>query len=513
MKKYRLRKFTSMHPVISYMLLVLITLIFSFVLFKSNSQSTYSLYSSVTEDFSPVTEAVIPLLNLSGLKYIFTNSVTNFANFSAFTNLIIILIGIGIIDKSGFLETIVTMLTKKVKKKTVTFSIMFLCMLASIMGEIAFVIFIPLIALFFYYGKRNPLIGIVSSFAALSLGSGINVVFNSVDSSLSNITILNSMSIQSGYDISIYSLYFINLITIIILSFVLTLVTENYISKKVNKYEFDEEELVEDVVTDEEKNAMVKALCFGFIYFLIIFYNILPGLPYSGNLLDNSQALYINKLFSHESFFANGFVFIVTFQFIVWGLTYGIYNKTIRNNKEFIDGLTYSLEGIGKTLLLIFTASIFISVLRQTNIGDTLVVFFASSLTNFEFTGFPLVILLMLVAMVSNIFVPSSITKWSIIASMGVPLFMHSGYTPEFAQFIFRLGESITTNLTPTLSYFVIYLAYLEKYNQTEKNIGITKAIKYQMPYSFIAFLVILLIVGFFFITNLPLGLSSSISL
>ena len=170
MTSNRMKKFkekTLLHPVMTFIILIVITILLSGFLSLLNIQATYSTYSNVTNSYSNTTEAVKSLFNLSGLKYIFTNTVSNFANFTVLSNLIIILIGMGIMEESGFLKTIVVLLTKRQRKKTVTFLIVLFCMLASIMGDLPYIVMIPLSALIFYYGKRNPMIGIITSFAAL----------------------------------------------------------------------------------------------------------------------------------------------------------------------------------------------------------------------------------------------------------------------------------------------------------------------------------------------------------
>ena len=57
--------------------------------------------------------AVESLLSLRGIKYIFQSTVANFASFTPLSMLIIILIGIGIMDKSGCLKTTYSIIRKK----------------------------------------------------------------------------------------------------------------------------------------------------------------------------------------------------------------------------------------------------------------------------------------------------------------------------------------------------------------------------------------------------------------
>ncbi len=513
MKKNRFKEFIGIHPVVSYIGLCGIIIVLSFIFSLVNAQSTYNVFSLTSLDYSPVTESIESMLNLSGIKYIFTSSVTNFANFTVLSHLIIMLIGIGIIDKSGFLQTSVTLLTKKVKKTTVTFTIILLCLMASIIGDLAYIIFVPLTALFFYYGKRNPFIGLIASFGALTCGSGLSFIFTSIDSNLRNTTLLNASVIDPSYSFTTTALLIVNIIVIAITAVILTKVTEDYVAKKMPKYEFEESALEEDIVTKRELRGMIYAIVIGIIYLLIIVYNIIPGLPFSGNLLDYSQSLYIDKLFSYESFFTSGFVFIVAILFILLGLFYGIGSKSIKNNKDFVEGLGHSLDGIGKTLILIFVASALINIFKQTNIGNTVVVYLSNIIGSSGFTGLPLVILLFVITIIATIFVPSSIVKWPILASTAVPAFINSGISPEFAQLVFRFGESVSMGLTPLLSYFIVYLAFVEKYDQSGKSISIFKAIKFQLPYSLAMFIILLIVIIFFYITNIPLGIGGAVAL
>ena len=471
------------HPVMTYIIIMFVIIGLSFILSLFNTQSTYGIFSTISRDYKITSESVLSLLNLRGIKYIFTTTVANFANFAVLPNLIIILIGIGVMDKSGYLKTLITILTKKAQKRTVTFVLVFLAIISSIIGDLSFLIFIPLSALIFYYGKRNPMIGIVSSFAALSVGNGLSLLFTSVDSSLRDITLLNASVYDPKYHFGIYAMILINVILIIAAAFIITHVTENYIVKKLPEYEFEEEE--EEVkIAKKEYRGLLLASFVGVIYLLIIIYNIIPGLPLSGNLLDYGQTLYIDKLFSYESFFTLGFVFIVALLFILLGLFYGIGAKTINNNKDLVDSMSSSLNGIGKTLLLIFVAASLINIFKQTNIGPTIVAWLSNSIKDSNFTSIPLLIMLFVVSAISTLVLPRSASKWAIIASTAVPAFMNAGLSPEFSQLIFRLGESVTMGLTPILASYVIYLAYIEKYNQDEKPINLFTTIKYQLPYA-----------------------------
>lgn len=513
MKKLRTREKIGLHPVMMLLVLSFATIVISGILRLFNVQATFNKISSVTGDFQVTTEAVNSLFSLSGLKYIFTSTVSNFANYAVLTNLIIILLGIGIMVKSGFLKTIITLMTKKAKKTSVTFVLVLISILASLIGDLSYIILVPLGALLFLYGKRNPMIGIITTFASLTCGSALSLFLTSYDSSLINITLNNVNIINSGYNISSWSFILANVILIIALSFVITNVTENYLVKKLPKYEFPEEEVEEELVlTRKQMRGLLFSLFAGLLYLLIFIYNIIPGLPFSGNLLDYSQSLYIDKLFSYNSFFSNGFVFVVAVFFVILGLSYGIGAKTIKNNKEFVDALGHSLNGIGKILVMIFAASAFINIFKQSNIGNVVAGALTNLMQNSNFGGLPLVLLLFIFAGVIALFQPTVLFSYNIVSGVIIKL-MNAGISPEFTQLVFRLGSSVTLGLTPVFVYFVVYLAYLENYNQSNKPITIKEAIKYQLPYAAVTCVLYLLFIIIWYLVKFPIGVGAGVGL
>lgn len=451
--------------------------------------------------------AVESLLSLRGIKYIFQSTVANFASFTPLSMLIIILIGIGIMDKSGFLKTTFSLITRKCQKKTITFVLALICIISSIGGDLAYVVMIPLSALLFYYGRRNPLHGIVISFAALTCGTGLSIFKTSVDSSLDALTLDAAHILDSSYTLSYLGYFVIMTVAIFVLAAVITYVAEKFSVNDVPKYEFKDEKK-EFKLAKRDIRGLIFAGTFGIIYLLIFIYNIIPGLPLSGNLLDYSQKLYIDKLFNPNSFFSQGFVFIVTIWFVILGLFYGLDSRSIKNNNDFCDYLTHSLDGIGRTIILILLSSILINVFKKTNIGTVVTALIGNLISNCKFTGIPLLLMFFFGTAIATILLPNTVNKWTILASTCVPTLMNVGFSPEFIQVIFRFAESMTYGLTPIMAYFVIYLAYMEKYNTSDKPIGIFKILNYQKKYALATCVVLLILLIIWYLVGLPIGIN-----
>lgn len=509
----KLKEKMTLHPIMTMLIMIIITIVISGFLALLETQVAYSKINANTLDYITTSVSIKSLLSLSGLKYIFTNTVANFVEFTPLSSLIIILIGIGVMEKSGFLKTSITLLTKKVSKNTVTFVLVLISVLASLIGDLSYIILIPLSALLFHYGKRNPNIGIIASFAGLTCGTGLNVLLTSIDSAMMSSTLLAAKIIDPNYSIHKYFGILIMIVAVLLVTWIITKITENYVVTKLPKYEFPETELEEDLaIGRKELRGLIFGLGAGIIYLLIFIYNIIPGLPFSGNLLDYSQTYYIDKLFSYNSFFSNGFVFIVTMLFVILGLFYGLGAKSIKNNKDFCDTLGHSLDGTGKTLVLIFFASTFISIFKQTEIGTLIVAALANLLASLEFSALPLIVLLFIIGAISTIVLPSSISKWAIISTVAIPVLIEAGISPEFTQVVFRFGESMTMGLTPMMAYFVIYLAYLEKYNQNEKPISLFTTLKYQVPYSLAVGAILLILLIVWYVIGLPIGVGAGVA-
>ena len=501
----------TLNPVMTFLILILLTIVLSGFLNLIGFEATYDKINIETGEYIATSESVESLLSLSGIKYIFTSTVSNFTAFTPLSMLIIVLIGIGIMEKSGFIKTTFTILTKYCKKYTITFWLVFLSVLMSITGDLGYVIMLPLSALMFSYGRRNPLLGIVSTYAGLTCGSGINFFLTSIDSEMLTYTIANANNIDMNYALGTTTFLFIMAIAVVLVSIIITVITERLSIRNVEKYEFKEEKK-ELRLGKREYRGLIFSITAGALYLLIFIYNIIPGLPFSGNFLDYTQEFYIDKLFSYNSFFSNGFVFIVTMFFIILGLFYGIGAKTIKNHNDFCEDLTHSLDGTGRAIILILLGSILINVFKKTNIGTVLTITLTNIIGNASLSGIPLIIALFLVSSISTVFLTNTTAKWAVISTVAIPAFMNSSLSPEFAQVITRFGECATLGLTPLLAYFTVYIAYIEKYNQNDEPISLFRTLKYQIPYSIATGIILILILLGWYLIGIPLGINGVIT-
>ena len=82
---------------------------------------------------------------------------------------------------------------------------------------------------------------------------------------------------------------------------------------------------------------------------------------------------------------------------------------------------------------------------------------------------------------VINLFIAVDSAKWAIMAPVFVPMFMRLGMSPELTQVAYRIGDSCTNIIAPTMPFFVLTVAFFQKY---DKKAGIGTVVSTMLPYS-----------------------------
>lgn len=523
-KKLKLKKI-YLHPVTAIILLIALVIVLSAVLSFFEMQATYSTVNPVTNQLESNLVTVENLLNYDGLKYMISNAARNFISFTPLSTLLVALLGVSVAQATGLFDTFIKRHMVKLDNKKITFLLIFLATISSLINDVGYVILIPLGAILFMANGRNPLTGIIASFGGVAFGYGATIFVGSMEVNLIPATTSAARLIDSTSHISLTSNLFIIIATSVILSIVGTIVIEKIIAPRLGRYkepkEFQEEnKTVElEVINIEEeeqrkletelreKRGLRNALIAGIIVLAIFVYSLIPGLPFSGLLLDMNETTYLGQVFGDNSYFQDGFTYMVSIFLLATGIAYGIGAKTIKNDKELFNKAGDYMKEIGTLIIMIFFVAQLTSIFRRTNIGTVILAWGANLISNLSFTGIPLILLVLIVIAVANLFITTPLAKWTVLAPVVVPSLMQSNITPQFAQFILRAGDSMTKGITPLLAFFVIYLGYLNIYNpKKEKPITIRQAIAYVAPYGgIIAATWVLITIGWYLI-GLPIG-------
>ena len=517
-KKLKLKK-AKFHPIFIYLILIFITIVLSGILSSLGFQTTYSTVSSVDLSIVQNTATVENLFSFDGLKYIISNSTKNFISFAPLSMFLMISIGIAFLESSGCMNYLNEKSFKKINNHLLTFLIIFIGTISTIINDIGYIILIPIAASIYEKKGRNPLSGILAAFCGVVFGSGTTIFVGSSEVSLIPYTTSAARIIDTTYHVSLLSNWYIMIVSSIILSLVGTIIVEKLIVPKFGKIKnnLEEESDVEviDLTKEEERvnkeyleKRGFKFAIIAFCIMIVIFiYSVIPNLPLSGLLLDMNEKTYLRQIFGDNSYFQDGFTYMMSLLFIVTGLSYGIGSKSYKNDRDIFIKCHDNLRDLGGVIILIFLASQFISVFKKTNIGTVITGIVANVIDSMHFSGIPLLIISIVLIAFASLFVTTASGKWEILAPVIVPPLMQTNLSPQFLQFVLRAGDSMTKGITPLSAFFVIFLAYMNIYNRDSENpIGIFKAIKYVMPYFVIISVTWLLILIGWYIIGLPIG-------
>ena len=493
------------NAVMFFMILIILVFILSIIGSVFNWQGTYSKLNVVTGNVENQLVSVESLFSREGARYIIGNVLTTFMSFTPLVMFLFTMIGVGFAEKTGLFKAIFKT-KKRVKKFWLSFIVALVSIVSTVVGDIGFVFIIPLSAIVFLINNRNPIIGIIASFSAMTAGYGINMIITQMDYNLYSITNLSAKLIDKSYNVGINGNIIFTAVCTILLSLLIAFITEKYTVRKAKKYKIDEM-IEDDELSSDAKKGLKYSILVALLSLLFFIYMLIPfGTPLAGLLLDYSETTFYGRVFSGNSYVIQGLAFMLCVTLILCGWIYGRTAHTLKTKNDFSTYLYDSLNNIGSILVFFFFASQLITLFKKTNIGDVFTIKIIDILEKVEFTGFPLMIAFFILVALVNIFQTSAVLKWSVLAPSIVPMFMRQNISPEFAQAIFRVADSTTNTISPFFPYFIVLIGMLQIYNKNEEAIGIKYTYKLLLPYALGIFIFFILLLICTYIINLPIG-------
>jgi len=434
------------------------------------------------------------LLSAEGIRRIFVDMVKTFTDFPPLGLVLVVMLGIGVAERSGFIAAALKAFVKSVPRQLVTFSVVTAGMLSSVAADAGYVVLIPLGAAIFYGMKRHPLAGLAAAFAGVSGGFGANIFLTSLDPLIAAFTEPAARIMDENYTVEATSNWYIMAASVPVLAIAGTWVTDKIVEPRLGKFERENE-------VDEESNELTQIEKKGLIYavasmLLTTIILLAMVIPENGILRDEDGGIHT---------FLRSIVAIMLFMFLIPGLVYGLATKTIRSDKDMAKMSNEAMASMGGYIVLAFAAAQFVAYFNWSNLGQIVAISGAEFLQNIGFTGIPLLIVFIIVSSIINLAIGSASAKWAILAPIFVPMFMlmTPAYSPETIQAAYRIGDSYSNILTPLLPYFPLVIVFAQKY---VKDIGIGTLISLMLPFAItFAIVRIPMFIGWILL-DLPLG-------
>lgn len=497
--KFKKKKIIQLGPVIAILILTLLVVTASAICSILEVQGQRTIINNGVLETTTIT--VNNAISANGIRYVIQTAVSNLQLLQPLVLLIITLIAFGIGEASGYFKAMFSPL-KKAHPAVVTFTLLFVSIISSFIGEYSFLLIIPVAALIYKYMGRRPSLGILTAFIGIAIGYGSGLIPSFDEYNLGILTELAArVEVDKEYIFYAFSNLYVLLASALLLTVVGTGVIENILAPKIPKTVFEEDELL------ISKKALRATHILNIVFLAFLVYMIIPNLPGSGILLAKNNEPYIVRLFGPDSPFKQGLIIIILLTNMVCGYAYGFLSRNIKNSTEYSVGMSENFEGLGYVFVLLFFVAQLIGILTWTNLGEVLVVNLVDMMSVLQFSGIPLIITFFLIVILLGLIMPGTIEKWTLMSPIIVPLFMKANIRPEFTQLIFRVADGVSKAITPMFIYFIIMIAFLEKYTENEKHkTTIFGTIKMILPTILIMIMVWIIILLGWYMIGLPTG-------
>jgi aminobenzoyl-glutamate transport protein len=475
------------HPATLFAIMAVLVIVLSWVAVR--------LGLTATHPGTGETVQAVNLLSIAGLHRILTGLVGNFTGFAPLGTVLVAMLGLAVAEGSGLIGAGLRLLVLSAPRRALTFAVIFAGIMSNTGGEIGYVLLVPMAALIFLAVGRHPLAGLAAAFAGVSGGYSANLLLGTIDPLLAGLSEEAARIVDADYRVNPACNYYFMAASTFVIATAGTIVTERVVIPRLGEYKGAAPNGggVEPLSAAERRGlwfATAAAAVFAAV--------LLAGtVPADGFLRDAETGDLL------RSPFMTGIVSLIFFGGLTTGLAYGIGAGTFRSDADVVKSMGKAMETLGTYLVLVFFAAQFVAFFGWTNLGLILAIEGADVLRAIGLGTVPLIIGFVIVSACINLVMGSASAKWAIMAPVFVPMFMLLGYSPEFTQAAYRVGDSVTNIVSPMMSYFALIVAFIQRY---DRDAGIGTVIATMLPYSVTFFVCWTVMLILWILAGLPLG-------
>ncbi|RSO05661.1 p-aminobenzoyl-glutamate transporter [Streptomyces sp. WAC 06783] len=441
--------------------------------------------------------AVKNLLSLNGLAFAASSALDNFAGFPPLTIIIVVLLGVSVAEKSGFLTALLRMTVIRLPKRLITFATAFAAMTAHVMSDTAYLVMIPLGALAFRAAGRSPVLGVMVAYVSTAVGFNASPLVTPGDGIRTGLTTAAAQIVDPHYVVTPVALYFFSAVSSVFLAMIITLVVETLLAKRPDVNDdvshSDDAEQQQLTLSPTERRALrYSGLVFALFVALVITLMAIPGSP----LLGKGGGIVNSVVVKNISVF-------LSLLFACVGLTYGRLTGSLPTLSDLPAAMIDGIRQIAPVIVLFFAVSQFLAYFEWSGIGSLITVGGADLLQSVEAPHWVILLLIVLAISILNMVITSGSAAWSILAPVLIPMMMYIQMPPELAMVGFQIGDSVTNPVSPMNAYFVMALGFVQQYR---KNAGIGTLMSFTVP---IALAILVAWTAFFMLwyaLGIPLG-------
>jgi len=442
------------------------------------------------------------LLSGSALTEFLSVMVTNFSHFHPVGVVLVAMLGIGVAEHTGFINSAIRSLLNITPAKLLTPMVILVGIVSHSAVDAGYVLVIPLGGVIFYAAGRHPLAGIAAAFAGVSGGFSANFVPSSLDPLLQGLSQAGAQILDPGIVLNPLNNYFFTTASSVLIVGLGWYITDKVVEPRISGtvIDGDAEDLPEmHDLEDHERKGLRWALWSMVLGIALLTVTALPA----GSAWRSADG----DLTAFTAPMMRSIVSLIFLLFLVPGVVYGVVAGTMKSSKDMIVGMTHAMHGMAYYLVIMFFIAQFVYAFGQSNLGVLLALEGATFLKAMNASASVTIVGIVLLTGFVNIFVGSASGKWGLLAPIFVPMLMSLGISPDLTQAAYRVGDSSTNIITPLMPYFPLVVVYCQRY---VKSTGIGTLTAMMLPYSMWFLLTWTIFLLVYFAIGVPLGIGAS---
>lgn len=433
----------------------------------------------IQRDGSKVLKTVRSIFSGEGIEWAFGSAVTNFTSFAPLGKVLVVMLGIGVAERSGLIAMALRALVQSVPRAAITATLVFGGVMSSMAADAGYVVLTPLGAVIFAGLGRHPLAGLAAAFAGVSGGFSANLLITGLDPLLAGLTEEAAKVIDPTYTVNAAANYYFMVASTVLITVVGTWVTNKVVEPMLGTWDpasGEDPHTAPEAPTATELRAFRAAMITGGVVMVgLLALAFVPASPLRSEVAAGRPA--VDALAP----FFKAIEVLIALLFFVPGVVYGALSGTVKNDKDVAKMTSDTMATMGAYIVLAFAAAQFVAWFNWTNLGSITAVKGAGVLESIGLSGIPLLLAFLVVASIMNLFVGSASAKWAFMAPIFVPMLMNMGLSPEAVQATYRVGDSITNIITPLLPYLPVIIVFAKRY---DREAGLGTLIAAMLPYS-----------------------------
>jgi aminobenzoyl-glutamate transport protein len=465
------------HPVVIFLILIGIVIVLSAVLSLFGAAVTFERINAETHQVETASTAIRSLLNIDGIRFMYSSLIPNFMGFTAVGLMIVAMIGAGVAEESGLVTALIRKLVIVSPGWALTYILSFVGIIASIAADAGYLVLIPLAGIAYLAVGRHPLAGLALGFAAVAGAFTVNMLIKPLDAVLVEFTNDAAHLVDPNRSIGLASNVWFSFASVLFLTVVIAFITDKVVAPRLGTYNpalAAEGTTTEQGATlSEQESRGLRFAGLGLLALIAVF--CLLTLP-AGAPLRNPAT---DELIGNSPFM-NGLIALIMLMFLTTGWTYGIGAGTLKTLPEVIAAIEKSIKNLGGTIFLFFVLSQFVAYFTYTNMGTVMALSLSGVLQSANIGALPLLLGFIVVVAIIDLLLTGAIAKWAIFAPVFVPLLMKLGVEPEAVLAAYRVGDSPMNAITPLNAYFALVVGFAQKY---DRSAGVGTIVSLMLPY------------------------------